>query len=341
MRLSNRPHTSRHDKMKKQDLRIVFFGTPEFAVASLDRLVSEGYNIVGAVTMPDKPAGRGHKLYSSPVKEYAVAHNIPLLQPVKLKDPEFLEQLRALDGTLFIVIAFRMLPEAVWQMPPMGTFNLHASLLPRYRGAAPINWAVINGDRETGVTTFFLKHEIDTGDIIAQERIAIDDADNVGDVHDKLMNLGAELTLDTVEHIISGDLRPIPQSELLNGEEPTPAPKIFKDTCHIDWHKSASAVHNLVRGLSPYPAAWTDIADADNPEAPSLTVKIFRTSVAAPAPDPSLPDGTVIADNNRMTVKCGDNGMIEILELQPAGKRRMATAEFLRGARLPQHPVLK
>ena len=190
--------------MKKEDLRIVFFGTPEFAVASLDRLVSEGYNVVAAVTMPDKPAGRGHKLFQSPVKEYAVAHDIPLLQPVRLKDEAFVDELRSLHADLFIVIAFRMLPEVVWQMPPMGTFNLHASLLPRYRGAAPINWAVINGDTETGVTTFFLKHEIDTGDIIDQQRVPILPEDNVGDVHDRLMALGAELTLKTVENIVAG-----------------------------------------------------------------------------------------------------------------------------------------
>ncbi|MDE5941750.1 MAG: methionyl-tRNA formyltransferase, partial [Muribaculaceae bacterium] len=221
--------------MQKKDLRIVFFGTPEFAVESLDRIISNGYNVVGAVTMPDKPAGRGHKMYHSPVKEYAMAHDIPLLQPVKLKDEAFLEELRNLEADLFIVIAFRMLPEAVWQMPPLGTFNLHASLLPRYRGAAPINWAVINGDTETGVTTFFLKHEIDTGDIISQERIEILPTDNVGDVHDKLMDLGASLTVDTINHIVAGDLRTTPQSELLNGEQPTPAPKIFKETCRIDW----------------------------------------------------------------------------------------------------------
>ncbi|MDE6528673.1 MAG: methionyl-tRNA formyltransferase, partial [Muribaculaceae bacterium] len=232
--------------MTKNNLKIVFFGTPEFAVASLDKLVSNGYNVVAAVTMPDKPAGRGHKMFQSPVKEYALAHNIPLMQPARLKDEEFLAQLRSYNADLFIVIAFRMLPEAVWQMPPMGTFNLHASLLPRYRGAAPINWAVINGDTETGVTTFFLKHEIDTGDIISQERIEILPTDNVGDVHDKLMALGADLTANTVDHIIAGDLKPVSQAELLNGEEATPAPKIFKDTCRIDWSKNATTVHNLV-----------------------------------------------------------------------------------------------
>lgn len=327
--------------MTKQDLKIVFFGTPEFAVASLDRLVSDGYNVVGAVTMPDKPAGRGHKLYQSPVKEYAVAHDIPLLQPAKLKDEAFLESLRSFHADLFIVIAFRMLPEAVWQMPPLGTFNLHASLLPRYRGAAPINWAVINGDTETGVTTFFLKHEIDTGDILRQERVEILPEDNVGDVHDRLMNLGAELTLDTVRHIISGDLKPVPQSELLHGEEATPAPKIFKETCRIDWDRQATEIHNLVRGLSPYPAAWSEIHDAENPDAAPLVIKIFKTATGnLPKRDVTAP-GTIDISGGHMTVGCGDGQAIEILELQPAGKRRMGASEFLRGARLPSQAYLK
>lgn len=326
--------------MKKEDLRIVFFGTPEFAVESLDQLVQGGYNIVGAVTMPDKPAGRGHKLFQSPVKEYAVAHNIPLLQPVRLKDEEFLTQLRELHADLFIVIAFRMLPEAVWQMPELGTFNLHASLLPRYRGAAPINWAVINGDKETGVTTFFLKHEIDTGDIIAQERIAIADSDNAGNVHDNLMMLGAKLTLKTVEDIVNGTLTTTPQEQLLNGEEPTPAPKIFKDTCHIDWTKSAINVHNLVRGLSPYPAAWCEIADADNADNTGLAIKVFTTTILNEKRN-EIVAGTLIADGNRMKAVCGDGTILEIMELQPAGKRRMNASEFLRGAHLPANPILR
>ena len=212
--------------MTKKDLKIVFLGTPDFAVESLRRMVEGGYNVVGVVTMPDKPAGRGHKLYQSPVKEFAVAHGLKLMQPVKLKDPDFVNELRSLDADLFVVIAFRMLPEVVWTMPRLGTFNLHASLLPRYRGAAPINWAVINGDTETGVTTFFLKHEIDTGDIIAQERIEILPTDNVGNVHDKLMELGAELTIKTIDDIIEGSLSPIPQDKLIGDSEPTPAPKI-------------------------------------------------------------------------------------------------------------------
>jgi len=328
--------------MTKNNLKIVFFGTPEFAVASLDKLVTNGYNVVAAVTMPDKPAGRGHKMFQSPVKEYAVAHNIPLLQPIKLKDAEFLAQLEAFEADMFIVIAFRMLPAAVWQMPRLGTFNLHASLLPRYRGAAPINWAVINGDTETGVTTFFLKHEIDTGDILRQERIPIHPTDNVGDVHDKLMALGADLTLDTVEHIIRGDLEPIPQEQLLHGEEPTPAPKIFKDTCRIDWSRSATDIHNLVRGLSPYPAAWSEIHDAANSDVAPTVIKIFKTDKSTILNATSqLADGTLSIENGRMLVTCGYGSAIEILELQPAGKRRMTTAEFLRGAHLPAKAVLR
>lgn len=313
--------------MEKKDLKIVFLGTPDFAVESLRRLHQGGYNIVGVVTMPDKPAGRGHKLLHSPVKQYAAANNLHLMQPVKLKDPAFVDELRSLNADLFIVIAFRMLPEVVWSMPPMGTFNLHASLLPKYRGAAPINWAVINGDSETGVTTFFLKHEIDTGDILRQERIAINPEDNVGDVHDRLMMLGADLTLDTVEHILAGDLRPIPQDELITDIEPTPAPKIFKETCRIDWNKPAEEVHNLVRGLSPYPAAWMTI-ERDGEE---LTAKVFTTAVTD-TPSNDAP-GTIKADGDKILAATADY-MIEIKELQLAGKRRMNAAEFLRGFKL-------
>ena len=327
--------------MQKKDLRIVFFGTPEFAVESLDRIISNGYNVVGAVTMPDKPAGRGHKIYHSPVKEYAMAHDIPLLQPVKLKDEAFLEELRSLEADLFIVIAFRMLPEAVWQMPPLGTFNLHASLLPRYRGAAPINWAVINGDTETGVTTFFLKHEIDTGDIISQERIEILPTDNVGDVHDKLMDLGASLTVDTINHIVAGDLTTTPQSELLNSEQPTPAPKIFKETCRIDWTQPVTRIHNLVRGLSPYPAAWTEIHALENDVFQPLNVKIFETAPLQANNAATNRTGSITVDNGRLFVTCGDGCLIEILQLQPAGKRRMNADEFLRGARLPEKCLMR
>ncbi len=311
--------------MKKEDLKIVFLGTPDFAVESLRRIYEGGYNIVGVITMPDKPAGRGHKLLHSPVKQYAVANNLRLLQPVNLKDPQFVEELRGLGANLFVVIAFRMLPEVVWSMPELGTFNLHASLLPKYRGAAPINWAVINGDTETGVTTFFLKHEIDTGDIIRQEKIDILPTDNVGDVHDRLMMLGADLTIDTIEHIIAGDLKTIPQDDILQGAEPTPAPKIFKDTCLIDWSKQAESVHNLVRGLSPYPAAWTNFEQEGKEP---ITMKIFESKVVEY--DGMLSPGKFTIDANRMFVDCGD-ARIEILSLQAAGKKRMPTADFLRG----------
>lgn len=314
--------------MNKENLKIVFLGTPEFAVASLDRLVSGGYNVAAVVTMPDKRAGRGHGIFQSPVKQYALAHNLPLLQPEKLKDEEFVSALRQIDADLFIVIAFRMLPEVVWRMPRLGTFNLHASLLPRYRGAAPINHAVMNGDSETGVTTFFLKHEIDTGDILRQERISISPDENVGSVHDRLMELGAELTVDTVEHILRGDLKPLPQESLAKDIEPSAAPKIFKETCRIDWSRPARQLHNFVRGLSPYPAAWSELRSDTTP--PS-EIKIFATAVAdestAGAP------GTVIVDNGRMFVQCG-RGRLEILSLRPAGKKQMDAGAYLRGARL-------
>lgn len=324
--------------MTKQDLKIVFLGTPGFAVESLRSIVDNGYNVVGVVTMPDKPAGRGHKMFQSPVKEFALERGLRLMQPVKLKDPAFVDELRSLQADLFVVIAFRMLPEIVWTMPRLGTFNLHASLLPRYRGAAPINWAVINGDTETGVTTFFLKHEIDTGDIISQERIEILPTDNVGDVHDRLMTLGAKLTLRTIDDIIAGTLSPIPQDQLIGDTEPTPAPKIFKETCRIDWTATAGTIHNLVRGLSPYPAAWSILADADKEFG---AVKIFETRVTTTADIPAgttshaLAPGEILVDCNRLFVGTGEAGKaIEILSLQAPGKRRMPAADFLRGTRL-------
>lgn len=314
--------------MTKEDLRIVFLGTPDFAVESLRRIHEGGYNVVAVVTMPDKPAGRGKKIMQSPVKQYAVANGLKVLQPVRLKDEDFVEELRGLRADLFIVIAFRMLPEVVWSMPPLGTFNLHASLLPRYRGAAPINRAVMNGDTETGVTTFFLKHEIDTGDIIAQERIAIAPDDNAGDVHDRLMVLGADLTVKTIDDIIAGTLTPIPQDSLIGDEEPTPAPKIFHDTCHIDWTQPSSAIHNLVRGLAPYPAAWSVMKDGDS-EVGSM--KIYRTALtnsrSTEAP------GTIVTDGKSMWVNTADN-LLEIKEIQAPGKRRMEVDAYLRGSRL-------
>lgn len=315
--------------MKKEDLKIVFLGTPDFAVESLRRIVEGGYNVAGVITMPDKPAGRGHKLLQSPVKQYALEKGLYLMQPTNLKAPEFVDELRSLDADLFIVIAFRMLPEVVWSMPRLGTFNLHASLLPRYRGAAPINWAVINGDTETGVTTFFLKHEIDTGDIIAQERIEILPTDNVGDVHDRLMMLGADLTLKTIDSILDGTLTTIPQDKLIGDTQPTPAPKIFKETCHINWQSSVTEIHNLVRGLSPYPAAWAILTDGERDLG---SVKIFETAILSHDKD-DTEAGHIIIDNSRMIVECGV-GAIEILSLQPQGKRRMSAADFLRGSRL-------
>ena len=315
--------------MTKEDLRIVFFGTPEFAVESLDTLVKAGYNIAAVVTAPDKAAGRGHKMLQSAVKQYAVAHNLPLLQPVSLKSPEFVDELRAIGANLFIVIAFRMLPEVVWTMPELGTFNLHASLLPRYRGAAPINWAVINGDKETGVTTFFLKHEIDTGDIISQEAITIGDDECAGSVHDRLMQLGARLTLNTVDDIVAGTVTPLPQ-DAIAGREVSAAPKIFKDTCRIDWSAKATDVHNLVRGLSPYPAAWTTLTDDEKDGA--TDVKIIRTAVSR-RDGTNCEPGRIVTDGRTLTVDCGD-GSVEILELQPAGKKCMTAAEWLRGVHL-------
>lgn len=317
--------------MNKEDLKIVFFGTPDFAVESLDMLCRNGYNVAAVVTMPDKPAGRGHKMLHSAVKEYALAHGLPLLQPLRLKDEEFVGELRRIGADLFIVIAFRMLPEVVWAMPRLGTFNLHASLLPKYRGAAPINWAVINGETETGVTTFFLKHEIDTGDVIRQERISIDPDENVGSVHDRLMRLGAELTADTVAHIIAGDLKPVPQSELEAGVEPVPAPKIFKDTCRVDWSRPAAQLHNFVRGLSPYPCAWTDFVLADCTTVAS--VKIGRARVASGKSAPA--QGHVEIGKDSIVVGCADGTALELLEIQPAGKKMMDTAGFCRGFRAP------
>ena len=304
-------------------MKIVFFGTPEFAVASLRRLLDDGADIAAVVTMPDKIAGRGHKLIQSDVKKFAVERGIRVLQPEKLKNPEFIAQLREINADLFIVIAFRMLPEIVWSMPPKGTFNLHASLLPKYRGAAPINWAVINGEKETGVTTFFLKHEIDTGDIIEQRSVEIFPTDNVGDVHDRLMELGADMVAHTVKEIEAGNVIPEPQPE----GEFTPAPKIFKETCHIDWNRTAEEIHNLVRGLSPYPAAWTQMVDVKNPEA-IADVKIFQTAVSKDIP--SLSPGEVKVTKNQLFVGTTDYPL-EILSLQPAGKKRMEADAFLRG----------
>lgn len=306
--------------MEKKDLKIVFFGTPEFAVESLKALLDNGFNVRAVVTMPDKIAGRGHKMIQSDVKKFALENGLPVLQPEKLKAPDFVDALREINADLFIVIAFRMLPEVVWNMPRLGTFNLHASLLPKYRGAAPINWAIINGEKESGVTTFFLKHEIDTGDIIDSRKVAIEDTDNVGILHDKLMHIGAEMVVKTVNDIIDGSLSTMPQPE----GEFIPAPKIFKDTCKIDWNRKAIDIHNLVRGLSPYPAAFSEMKD--NKENISQ-VKIFETAVVS---NPALSPGEVLAEQRKFFVGTSE-GTIEILSLQPAGKKRMAASDFLLG----------
>jgi methionyl-tRNA formyltransferase len=305
-------------------------GTPDFAVEPLRRLVEAGKNIVAVVTMPDKPAGRGHKIQFSPIKEYALSVGLPILQPVNLKDPEFIEELRSYQADLQIVVAFRMLPEIVWNMPPLGTFNLHASLLPQYRGAAPINWAVINGETETGITTFFLQHEIDTGNIIMQEKITIAPDDNAGIVHDRLMMLGADLVLQTVNQIESGNVASIPQPD----GELKAAPKIFKDTCLINFNTTAESVRNLVRGLAPYPAAWIELTD---PTGNTTNMKIYEVSKELCTP--SHPAGTLICDGKKILKVAVQDGYIHLDQVQLAGKKRMPAADLMRGTDLTQYTI--
>ena len=305
-------------------------GTPDFAVEPLRRLVDAGKNIVAVITMPDKPAGRGHKIQFSPVKEYTLSVGLPILQPSNLKDPEFIEELRSYQADLQIVVAFRMLPEIVWNMPPLGTFNLHASLLPQYRGAAPINWAVINGETETGITTFFLQHEIDTGNIIMQEKITIAPDDNAGIVHDRLMMLGADLVLKTVEQIESGNISSIPQTE----GELKAAPKIFKDTCLINFNTTAEAVRNLVRGLAPYPAAWIELTD---PSGNTTNMKIYEVSKELCTP--THPAGTLICDGKKILKVAVLDGYIHLDQVQLAGKKRMPSADLMRGTDLTQYTI--
>lgn len=323
--------------MEKKDLRIVYMGTPEFAVESLKRLVEGGYNVVGVITMPDKPMGRhGSVLQPSPVKAYAVSQGLKVLQPEKLKDEGFLEELRALRADLQIVVAFRMLPEAVWQMPRLGTFNLHASLLPQYRGAAPINWAVINGDTETGITTFFLKHEIDTGEIIDQVRVPIADTDNVGVVYDRLMMLGGDLVLKTVDSILAGNVKTIPQETLSSTEPLRSAPKIFKDTCRIDWTKGVKPVYDFIRGLSPYPAAWTELCE---PDSSPVTMKIYESSKEFV--EHTFAPGTILTDKKTYFKVASTDGFVHLLSVQLAGKKRMNVTDFLRGYRYSEKAILK
>lgn len=318
--------------LTKENLRIVYMGTPDFAVESLRCLVEGGYNIVGVVTGPDKAVGRhGSVLQPTPVKQYAVEHGLRVLQPERLKDEAFIEELRSLEADLQIVVAFRMLPEVVWAMPPLGTFNLHASLLPQYRGAAPINWAVINGDTETGVTTFFLKHEIDTGAVIRQVRVSISDTDCVGDVHDRLMLLGGRVVCETVDAIIDGTAKATPQEQMIT-EELRPAPKIFKETCRIEWEKSTKRVYDFIRGLSPYPAAWTTLV---TPEGTEMVVKVYEAFVASIGRG-GIPCGTVDTDGKRYINVYTQDGALSLRTLQLAGKKRMGVEDFLRGFRLPE-----
>lgn len=324
--------TENMKQMTKESLRIIFMGTPEFAVESLKAIVEVGYNVVGVITMPDKAVGRGYKLQPSAVKQYALSKGLNVLQPASLKDPLFLEELKALRADLQIVVAFRMLPEVVWNMPPLGTFNLHASLLPQYRGAAPINWALINGEQETGVTTFFLSHEIDTGHIIFREKTSILEEDNAGSLHDRLMAMGAKLVTRTVDAIVEGNISTLSQSELVDENAVLKtAPKIFSETCRIDWDRTATDVCNLIRGLSPYPAAWTELTTNEG-EGP-YRFKLFAAEMVVE--EHSLPAGTIRTDNKSYLEVGVADGFIRIKELQMQGKKRMLTAVFLNGFSFP------
>jgi methionyl-tRNA formyltransferase len=322
-----------------KELRIVFMGTPDFAVASLKALVEAGKNIVGVITAPDKPAGRGMQIQQSAVKEYAVQQGLNVLQPEKLKDPVFIETLKSLQADVQVVVAFRMLPEIVWSMPPMGTFNLHGSLLPQYRGAAPIHWAVINGEKETGVTTFFLKHEIDTGNIILQEKTLIGQSETTGELYERLMNIGSKLVLKTIEMIEINEVKTFPQSL---ASELKHAPKIYKEMCRIDWSKDVNSIHNFVRGLNPFPGAFT-IADEKILKVHEVKPIVIEsisvredTNRGEESTDTAVVRGDtnhqpeVLIENQQIKIKAA-NGFIELLQIQPEGKKKMTAAEFLKG----------
>ena len=314
--------------MKGQKLRIVFMGTPDFAVESLKALIEGGYNVAGVVTAPDKPAGRGKKLAQSAIKKYALQHNLKILQPEKFKNPGFLEELKNLKADLQVVVAFRMLPEVVWDMPSLGTFNLHGSLLPQYRGAAPLNWAIINGESKTGVTTFLLDHKIDTGKILFKQEVEIGEDETVGDIHDRLAKTGANLVLKTVDALAAGNVQPIPQEELME-DEIKPAPKIFKEDCKIDWNKDMESIRNLVRGLSPFPAAWANLVHNESGRTVQCKLYTVQKVIAAETAAP----GTIDSDDQTyLNVACG-NGWLEVTDLQLSGKKRMKADDFLRGFR--------
>ncbi|MDR0264535.1 MAG: methionyl-tRNA formyltransferase [Sphingobacterium sp.] len=304
-------------------MRIIFMGTPDFAVASLEALIQSGEQVVAVVTVPDKPAGRGQKIHESAVKIFAAQHNIPVLQPVKLRDEAFLNELRSFQADLQVVVAFRMLPELVWNMPKFGTINVHASLLPQYRGAAPINHAIINGEKESGVTTFLLQHEIDTGNILLSKKVAIKETDNAGDLHDKLMVAGAETLLQTIEQLKAGTLQPKPQDDLIAAASLKHAPKIFKEDCKINWDQPTAQVYNFIRGLSPYPAAFTLLNDK--------VLKIYRTEKEL-VHTPTIP-GTIETDKKSFLKIAAQDGYIVISDLQLEGKKKMNVVDFLKGYR--------
>ena len=310
-------------------MRIVYFGTPEFAASQLEAILAAGYEVAAVVTMPDKPAGRGQKIQYSDVKKTALKHGLPLLQPEKLRDPQFLERLASFEADLFIVVAFRMLPAAVWEMPQLGTFNLHASLLPQYRGAAPINFAIINGETETGLTTFFLNEEIDKGAVIMRETVKIRPDETAGELHDELMLLGNKVVVETIRKIEKGEVKALEQNELSKGETLKPAPKISREFCRIDWSKDMQSVYNHIRGLSPYPAAHTKLVSADGN---TIEMKVFATEMETCQPD--LEIGAVVTDNKKSLKVALRDGFLHLTEVQQAGKKRMAVTDFLRGTQL-------
>jgi methionyl-tRNA formyltransferase len=316
--------------MNKSSLSIVYMGTPEFAVAPLRALLEAGYRVVGVVTSPDKPAGRGMKLQASPVKQFAVERGLPVLQPEKLKDEAFLDALRTWKADLQLVVAFRMLPEVVWSMPPMGTFNLHASLLPQYRGAAPIHWAVMNGETQTGVTTFMLQQTIDTGDVLLQEALPIGPSENTGSVHDRLMNLGADVVVRTVDALLNKEVQARPQHEWKLSElQLKSAPKLFKDNTCVDWSRDGKSLYNFIRGLSPFPTAWSTLVPKQSEEEEPIVVKVFEAAFLVD--EHTLSPGTLVTDHKKWLHVAVNDGFLSLLRLQSAGRKQLSVEEWLRG----------